>query len=183
MSDPEPGGTPALDPPTRARALLLAGHRHYRAGGRADPWAAPSGRGDFVAAVLTCAEPQPPAADLFGGVELFTVHTAGLRLGPAVLGSLEYAVDQLHLPLVVVLGHTRCGLPGAGGPAHVRATLAALRRDSRALDAAVAAGRCALVGMCRYDERDQVHSVLPAATPTRRHAPLRPPSRRSVRAR
>ncbi|MGN9809357.1 carbonic anhydrase [Micromonospora sp. BQ11] len=170
-------GRPAADPPTRALALLRAGHRRYRAGD--PPTVSTSGGPDtgFVAAVLSCADPQTPAAAVFGGLDLFGVRTAGLRLGPAVLGSLEYAVDHLHVPLVVVLGHTRCRLPGAGGPAHVRAAVAALRHRSRHLDAAVTDGRCAVVGMCWHDGHDQLSRVLSGPVRVRRPAGVRPPSR------
>jgi carbonic anhydrase len=37
--------------------------------------------------------------------DLFVVRTAGLVLGPGSLGSLEYAVAHLHVPLLVVKGH------------------------------------------------------------------------------
>jgi carbonic anhydrase len=49
---------------------------------------------------------------------MFVVRTAGHVLDSAVLGSIEYAVTVLHVPLVVVLGHDNCGA--------VKATLAAL---------------------------------------------------------
>jgi carbonic anhydrase len=40
--------------------------------------------------------------------DLFVVRVAGNSVSPATLGSLEFAVS-LGTPLVVVLGHTRCG--------------------------------------------------------------------------
>jgi carbonic anhydrase len=41
--------------------------------------------------------------------DLFTVRAIGEVLDDAILGSIEYAVEHLHVPLVVVLGHARCG--------------------------------------------------------------------------
>jgi len=45
--------------------------------------------------------------------ELFIVRVAGSTVGPEGLGSILYAVEHLGAPLVVVLGHTKCGAVGA----------------------------------------------------------------------
>jgi carbonic anhydrase len=37
------------------------------------------------------------------------IRTAGEVLDQAALGSLEFGVEELHIPLLVVLGHERCG--------------------------------------------------------------------------
>lgn len=41
--------------------------------------------------------------------DLFVARTAGHVLDNAVIGTLEYAVAELHVPLLVVMGHQRCG--------------------------------------------------------------------------
>jgi carbonic anhydrase len=41
--------------------------------------------------------------------DLFNVRVAGNIVTPEVLGSLEYAVELLETPLLMVLGHERCG--------------------------------------------------------------------------
>src|SRR5207302_2514500 len=41
--------------------------------------------------------------------DLFVLRVAGNIADPAVIGSVEYAVGHLHVPLVVVLGHESCG--------------------------------------------------------------------------
>jgi carbonic anhydrase len=41
--------------------------------------------------------------------DLFVVRTAGLVLDPTSIGSLEYAVGHLHVPLLVIKGHEGCG--------------------------------------------------------------------------
>lgn len=41
--------------------------------------------------------------------DIFVVRTAGNVADPVGLGSLEYAVDHIHSPLLVVLGHQKCG--------------------------------------------------------------------------
>jgi carbonic anhydrase len=41
--------------------------------------------------------------------DVFVVRTAGQVIDDAVLGSLEYSVSILNVPLIVVLGHDNCG--------------------------------------------------------------------------
>lgn len=67
------------------------------------------------AVVLTCADSRVVPEVLFdqGLGELFVLRLAGNIAEQAVLGSIEYAVDHLHVPLVVVLGHEGCGAVGA----------------------------------------------------------------------
>ena len=63
------------------------------------------------AAVLCCSDSRVPAEVIFDQSlgDLFVVRTAGLVLEPTSLGSLEYAVAHLHVPLLVILGHEFCG--------------------------------------------------------------------------
>jgi carbonic anhydrase len=63
------------------------------------------------AAVLCCSDSRVPPYIVFDHSlgDLFVVRTAGLVLGPGSLGSLEYAVAHLHVPLLVVKGHQSCG--------------------------------------------------------------------------
>ncbi len=85
------------------------------------------------AAVVSCSDSRVPPELLFGrGLgELFVIRDAGNTLDTLGLGSIEYAVEQLGVPLIVVLGHRRCGavqaaiavveenatFPGSIGPA------------------------------------------------------------------
>lgn len=66
------------------------------------------------AIVLSCSDSRVPPEVIFdqGIGDLFVVRVAGNVAGkttPAVLGSIEYAVDHLHTNTIVVLGHQRCG--------------------------------------------------------------------------
>ncbi len=63
------------------------------------------------AAVLCCSDSRVPAEIIFDQSlgDLFVVRTAGLVLEPTSMGSLEYAVAHLHVPLLVVKGHECCG--------------------------------------------------------------------------
>ena len=63
------------------------------------------------ATILSCADSRVPAEILFdqGIGDLFDVRIAGNIVTPESLGSLEYAVSLLNTPLLMVLGHERCG--------------------------------------------------------------------------
>jgi carbonic anhydrase len=62
-----------------------------------------------------CSDSRVAAEIIFdqGLGDLFVVRTAGHVLDTTVIGSIEYGVDILGAPLVVVLGHDRCGAVGA----------------------------------------------------------------------
>jgi carbonic anhydrase len=63
------------------------------------------------AIILCCADSRVPPEIVFdkGLGEIFVVRVAGNIPDPVVLGSIEYAAEHLGSPLVVVLGHERCG--------------------------------------------------------------------------
>jgi len=73
-----------------------------------------------IAVVFGCADSRVAAEIIFdqGLGDMFVVRTAGHVIDSAVLGSVEYAVTVLDVPLIVVLGHDSCGA--------VKATLSAL---------------------------------------------------------
>ncbi len=64
-----------------------------------------------LAVILGCSDSRVPPEIIFdqGLGDLFVIRTAGHVADRAVAGSVEYAVEHLGAPLVVVLGHTRCG--------------------------------------------------------------------------
>jgi len=61
--------------------------------------------------VLSCADSRVPAEIIFdqGIGDIFDVRIAGNIVTPEALGSIEYAVALLGTPLLMVLGHERCG--------------------------------------------------------------------------
>ncbi len=67
------------------------------------------------AVVLTCADSRLTPEFIFnqGLGDLFVLRVAGNIAEPFVLGSIEYAVEHLRVPLIVVLGHDKCGAVGA----------------------------------------------------------------------
>lgn len=68
-----------------------------------------------VAAVLACADARVGAELIFDQEpgDLFMVRVAGNFVSDYGLASLEYAVDVLGVPLLLVLGHTYCGAVSA----------------------------------------------------------------------
>jgi carbonic anhydrase len=63
------------------------------------------------AVVLTCADSRLAPEYIFnqGLGDLFVVRVAGNISEPFALGSIEYAVEHVHVPLIVLLGHEKCG--------------------------------------------------------------------------
>ncbi|MFT3837325.1 MAG: carbonic anhydrase [Myxococcaceae bacterium] len=63
------------------------------------------------AIVLSCSDSRVPPEIVFdqGLGEIFVIRVAGNVPDPIVLGSIEYAAEHLGSPLLVVLGHERCG--------------------------------------------------------------------------
>ena len=85
-------------------------------------------------AILTCADSRLPPEIIFdkGLGDIFDVRVAGNVAGDAETASLEYAAEHLHVPLVVVMGHTQCGavsaaLEGGTLPGKLPSLMAAIR--------------------------------------------------------
>lgn len=103
--------------PDQAFTRLQAGNQRFitdRSASRA-PYAAQraqtaAGQQPF-AIVLTCSDSRVAPELVFNQQlgDLFVIRVAGNVTDPIVLGSIEYAVEHLHAPLVVVLGHSQCG--------------------------------------------------------------------------
>jgi len=67
------------------------------------------------AVILGCADSRVPPEIIFdqGLGDLFVIRVAGNIIDDAILGSIEYAVEELKTSLVLVLGHERCGAVAA----------------------------------------------------------------------
>lgn len=67
------------------------------------------------AIILSCADSRVPVEVVFDQAlgDLFTVRVAGNIAKTSQIGSIEYAVDNLGTPLIVVLGHSHCGAVSA----------------------------------------------------------------------
>lgn len=130
-SEPSPAPERAAEIALRR---LLAGNRRYVGGHSAHPHQSERWRNDVAdaqhpfAVVLACADSRVAPELLFdqGLGDLFVLRVAGNILDDALLGSVEFAVRQFGVPLVMVLGHDRCGA--------VNATLTALTTDAAPTD-------------------------------------------------
>lgn len=63
------------------------------------------------AAIVACSDSRVPPNEVFDCDlgEIFVVRTAGNVVAGFEIGSIEYAVEHLGTPLVMVLGHKNCG--------------------------------------------------------------------------
>ncbi len=106
--------------PDAALARLVQGNARYVAGrstqrdfsvGRV---ARTTGQRPF-AAILSCADSRiaPELAFDQGPGDLFVVRLAGNFLNDDALASMEYAIEVLQVPLILVLGHSNCGAVSA----------------------------------------------------------------------
>ena len=64
-----------------------------------------------VATILSCSDSRSPVELIFdrGVGDLFVVRVAGNIAGESELATVEYGVDHLGTPILLVMGHTRCG--------------------------------------------------------------------------
>ena len=104
-----------------ALAQLVEGNRRFVSGEVARPHQSAARRAELakgqapVAIVLTCSDSRV-APELYfdqGLGDLFVIRNAGNVLDDHVLGSIEYAVEHLHVPLLIVIGHEKCGAVSA----------------------------------------------------------------------
>ena len=104
--------------PEQALSLLKEGNARFAAGRSVHPdlglarlrEVAETGQRPF-AAVLACSDSREPVELLFdrGIGDLFVIRVAGNVCSTDEIGSIEYALARLEVPLLVVLGHTDCG--------------------------------------------------------------------------
>jgi len=67
------------------------------------------------ACIISCSDSRVPPEQVFDASlgELFVIRVAGNVTPKEVLASADYAVGHLHCPVVLVMGHTKCGAVGA----------------------------------------------------------------------
>ena len=111
---------------------LLEGNQRYAANKSTDLNESQSRRAEVAggqspfATIFSCVNSRVPPELIFdrGLGDLFVIRTAGQVLDNAVLGSLQYGVAELKIPLLVVLGHEKCGA--------VKATVEAVEHNATA---------------------------------------------------
>jgi methyl-accepting chemotaxis protein len=112
------GDTDPTLTPEGALARLTQGNARFVAGNSQNPNTgkerladtAQNGQHPF-ATVISCSDSRVPVERLFdqGIGDIFVVRVAGNVCATDEIGSIEYGVDHLQTPLLVVLGHTNCG--------------------------------------------------------------------------
>lgn len=127
-----------------------------------------------VAVVLSCADSRVPPEVIFdqGLGDVFTIRVAGNISSPDVLGSIEYAVEHVGVPLVIVLGHEKCGAVSAamaGGKENnhidtlvdaIRPVVAEAKKDAKdPVDAAVRLNVQHVVGQLEHSEPTLARAV------------------------
>jgi carbonic anhydrase len=150
-ADAGPGTGAAQISSAAARQRLIAGNRRYVAGkplrvdhSRRRETTAP-GQKPF-AIILGCSDSRVPPEILFdqGLGDLFTIRVAGNIADDLAIGSMEYAVEHFATPLIVVLGHERCGAvtatvtattTGVMPPPHLASLVTAIRPSVEASSA------------------------------------------------
>jgi carbonic anhydrase len=104
--------------PDQALSQLKEGNGRYSSGTSNHPNQDPQRRKETAdkgqkpfATILSCSDSRVPVEILFdsGIGDLFIVRVAGNVADVDEIGSIEYGVDHLGTPVLLVLGHTRCG--------------------------------------------------------------------------
>ena len=72
----------------------------------------PSSEQEPLAIILGCSDSRVPAEIVFdqGLGDLFVIRVAGNIVAPSLVGSIEFAAAKFGTRLVVVLGHSGCGV-------------------------------------------------------------------------
>ncbi|SHI12929.1 carbonic anhydrase [Desulfosporosinus lacus] len=143
--------TEIISSPNEAKQLLLDGNERFTAGKPLSKDLSFARRSELMkngqhpfAVILSCSDSRVPPELLFDQAlgDLFVIRIAGNVVTPVELGSVEYAVEHLNTPLVVVLGHEECGAVTAAvqnGETHGSIT-AILDKIKPAVDRATAMG-------------------------------------------
>ncbi|MEO5331024.1 MAG: carbonic anhydrase [Magnetococcus sp. YQC-5] len=123
VKDSKPGGAaakhaaPAIGP-DQALQLLKEGNARFLAGKSERPNLTPQriaetfakGQHPFVT-IISCSDSRVPVEHIFdrGIGDLFVVRVAGNVADTDEIGTTEYGAGHLITPLILVLGHTKCG--------------------------------------------------------------------------
>ena len=115
-----------LPQPAKSLQWLIEGNARFAAGRQNRPNQTPARREavaedqDPFAIVFTCSDSRVSPEIYFdrGIGDLFVIRDAGNVVNPHIVGSIEYAVSELNVPLIVVVGHERCGAVKAAASGH-----------------------------------------------------------------
>lgn len=99
------------------------------------------------AVILTCSDSRVPPELIFdqGLGNIFVIRTAGNIVDQISLGSIEYGVEHLNAPLLIVMGHEHCGavkatVDGGEAPGCINALINKIKPSVEKVRAAGACG-------------------------------------------
>ncbi|WP_208614982.1 carbonic anhydrase [Streptomyces caeruleatus] len=162
-SSPSAAAGARPDSPWAAFARLMEGNKRWVDGALQHPDRDPERR-QFVAeeqkpygVIVSCIDSRVPPELLFdtGIGDLFVMRTGGQVVAPVVTGSVEYGPLTAGTPLIVVLGHQRCGA--------IKAAYSALKDDKPLpgnLQSIVEALRPAYQEISRQKHTDPVDAMI-----------------------
>ncbi len=112
-----PAATPAGPTPDQALAMLKEGNARYMSGKLTSPNVSQARRDETkggqhpFASILGCSDSRAPIELVFdrGIGDLFVIRVAGNVSDTDEIGTVEYGAGHLGTPLIVVLGHKKCG--------------------------------------------------------------------------
>ncbi len=163
FADPEAKGSP-LPSPEEANSLLVEGNERFVHNASKRPHQSTKRVAETAAAqrpfvtVLSCSDSRVPPELLFdqGFGDVVSVRVAGNVANSDAVASVEYGVDRLGTPLLVVMGHTKCGVVSAAAPhaesvpeaskANVFASMATVLRESDSVRERVESGKTRMIG-------------------------------------
>lgn len=116
-----------------------------------------------VAAIIACSDSRESVEYIFDQPlgALFVIRTAGNAAGTQSLGSCQYAVEHLAVPLVIVMGHTHCGavqavVDGDNAAGHLAAMLEPIAQAAKECGA----GRATKSAVTEQNVRHTVTALL-----------------------
>ena len=99
------------------------------------------------AVILGCSDSRIPPEVIFDQAlgDIFVIRVAGNVVSPVEMGSIEYGVEHLRVPLLVIMGHDNCGavkatVDGGEAPGSIGAIIDMIRPSADKARAAGAAG-------------------------------------------
>ncbi|MFX4261020.1 carbonic anhydrase [Pelotomaculum propionicicum] len=162
-----------------ALQLLKDGNKRFTTGNPAVKDTGKARRDELVskgqkpfAIIVTCSDSRVPPELIFDQAlgDLFVIRTAGNVVDPIAVGSIEYGVEHLGSPLLVVMGHEKCGavqatVDGGEAPGSIAAIVSKIAPSAEKARAAGASGsdlyeKCCLENIkATIDEIKESHIV------------------------
>ena len=169
---------------TSTVSLLKEGNARFAAGKPQAPNAEPARRMELaangqepLATILACSDSRDPVELMFdrGVGDLFVVRVAGNVAGVSETATIEYGVTHLGTPVLVVMGHTKCGavtavVKGAELHGHLVALAKLIEPAAKKAKAAGVSGEDAVPVAIQLNVWLQIESLLTRSSLIRNHA-------------